>query len=397
MTCLYLKSLALTVIEMSKFEQRLTALKIKNQIRSRIEISARRANRVIIDNQECLNFCSNDYLGLASHPIIIAGLIAGINEYGFGSASSPLISGYFTAQKELEEKFAQFLNRDRAIYFNSGYQANLGVIQSLASREDNIISDRLCHASIIDAISLSKATHARYRHNDIKSLERKLVQSQGNKIIVTEGVFSMEGDITPLKQISELCTDNMLILDDAHAIGVIGKNGKGSAEYHGLKVNEIDCIVAPLGKAFCSIGAIVVGDDDLIEMILQSARSYIYSTAMPPAIACATIQALKIVENESWRREQLNSLIDYFINGAKIRNLPLISSDPTPIMSILIGDNLVALKLQQKLLSKGFYVSCVRPPTVPLGKARLRITLNCNHTKQQISLLLDQIRENYEK
>jgi 8-amino-7-oxononanoate synthase len=377
-------------------QNKIESYSINSLLRKRVVIESRNDNRIISDRIECINFCSNDYLGLTTSETVKKAFVEGVQQYGFGSGSSALVSGYFSPQQQLEEKFAEFLNRDRAIYFNSGYLANLGVISALNGRSNSIISDKLCHASILDGIQLSKAKHHRFRHNNVTHLEKILKSLNGNTV-VTEGVFSMEGDISPLDQISKIANKNKcrLIVDDAHGIGVLGQNGRGICEYHLLSQKDVTYLITPLGKAFGAVGGIVSGSNDVIEAVLQLARTYIYTTALPPAIAIATMQSLKIVQQESWRRDRLNNLIKYFIEQAKQRNLPIVSDDQTPIKSILIGDNLKVLQMQQELLQKGFYISCIRPPTVPVNTARIRITLNCNHQEKEIERLLDHITHYY--
>ena len=241
---------------------------INNLLRKRVVVGSRNDNHILSDGKECINFCSNDYLGLATSESIKAAFIDGVQQYGFGSGSSALVSGYFTPQQQLEEKLAEFLNRDRAIYFNSGYLANLGVISALNGRNSNIVSDKLCHASILDGIQLSKAKHHRFRHNNVTHLEKTL-QSVTGSTIVTEGVFSMEGDISPLDQIAKIANKNgsSLIVDDAHGIGVLGKTGRGTCEHHQLSQEDVTCLVTPLGKAFGAIGGVVSGSNDVIEAI----------------------------------------------------------------------------------------------------------------------------------
>jgi 8-amino-7-oxononanoate synthase len=359
-------------------------------VRTRKVVSSRHNNMIAVDGHNCINFCSNDYLGFACDERVKSAFIAGVQEYGFGSGGSALVSGYFKPHQQLEEEMAQFLGRERAVYFNSGYQANLGVMQSLTTRADTIISDRLCHASTIDGITLSRAKHQRYQHNSPTHLDKVLESTTGNKVVVTEGVFSVEGDISKLDLIAQACKQHsaLLVVDDAHGVGVFGK---GICSYYNLMPEDVQCLVVPLGKAFCSVGAIVSGSTQVIEPLVQRARPYIYTTALPPAVALATIEVLKLIESEVERRANLHSLIAYFTAEAVSSSLPLVSLDPTPIRSILIHDNLLALNLQSYLLEKGFYVACIRPPTVPLKSARIRITLNCNHTKQHILQLLDHI------
>jgi 8-amino-7-oxononanoate synthase len=374
---------------------------IANLTRKRFVIKERNNTKITIDSKKLINFCSNDYLNIASHPQIKRAFIDGINKYGFGSSSSNLISGYYHSHRALEEKFAEFLQRDKALLFNSGYHANLGVITTLTNRNSTIIADRLCHASIIDSILLSQANHLRYKHNDLADATRLLAQQNKiqKKFLITEGVFSMEGDITPLNEFANLAKKNntTTIVDDAHSIGVLGKNGEGTCEHFNLNQTDIACLITPLGKALGGVGAIVSGSHEFIETLIQFARTYAYTTALPPAISYAELAALEIINKENWHREKLQKLIKVFIKQAQIRNLPLVSSDPTPIKSILIGDNKSALLIQKKMLEKGFFISCIRPPTVPKNASRIRITLNCRHTEKQIINLLDCIAEHHEQ
>ena len=361
-------------------------------LRKRVTISERGNNWVKIDGRSCINFCSNNYLGLANHPAVKESLIEGVQKYGMGSGSSALIAGYFKPQQELEEKFAEFLNRDQAVFFSSGYMANLGVITSLLNRESVVISDKLCHASLLDAIQLSRAKHYRYRHNDLTHF-KFLLHSKRPNFIVTEGNFSMEGDLAILPPMIKLLNLSpiILIIDDAHSIGVLGKNGGGISDYWGLSQSEVPCLIAPLGKAFGCVGAMVSGHKDLMEAVLQFSRTYRNTTALPPAISFAALKSLEIIQTDNWRRDQLNEIIRFFIHQTNEKGLKLISSEITPIKCLLIADNKKTQIIQRKMIEKGFFVSCVRPPSVPEKTARIRISLNCFHTKEQISQLIDQI------
>lgn len=377
---------------LAKIRNKLEQYTQRQLLRRRIAISERGDNWVKIDGRSCVNFCSNDYLGLANHPAIKGALIEGIQKYGAGSGSSTLISGYFEPQQRLEEKFAEFLNRDRAVFFSSGYMANLGVMTSLLDRGSIVVSDRLCHASLLDAIQLSKAKHYRYRHNDLAHF-KFLLHSKRPNFIVTEGNFSMEGDLALLPPIIELLSFSsvILIIDDAHGIGVLGNNGGGISDYWGLSQTEVPCLIAPLGKAFGCVGAIVSGHRDLMEAILQFSRTYRNTTALPPAISFAALKSLEIIQTENWRRDQLNEIIQFFIIQGHEKGLKLISSETTPIKCLLVADNKRTQIIQQKMIEKGFFVSCIRPPSVPEKTARIRISLNCFHTKEQISQLVDQL------
>jgi 8-amino-7-oxononanoate synthase len=311
-------------------------------LRKRTPLEERIENIITINDTQLINFSSNDYLSLATDSRIKQAFIKGIEHYGFGSTASTLISGYYTTHQVLEEKFAEFLNRDKALLFNSGYHANLGVISALADRHTTIFSDKLCHASLIDAITLSKAKHIRYQHNNIKHLATRLSHvATKNRMIVTDSVFSMEGDIANLVGIAQCAqaAKATLLVDDAHGFGVLGKHGAGVCETHALSQQQIPLLITPLGKACGGLGAIVSGSKELIEALVQFARTYIYTTALPPAIVCALLTTLDIIKNESWRREKLINLIQFFIKAAHQRNLTLHTTDETPIKTIVIGAN----------------------------------------------------------
>ena len=364
-------------------------------LRMQVVVQSQKDNLIKIWNQEFINFTSNDYLNIARDNRVKKSLAEAAENYGLGSSSSAVVSGYSKPHQLLEQKFAEFLNRDKTILFNSGYHANLGVICSLANRNSNIIADKLCHASIIDSIRLSGASYARYKHNDINHAESLLQETDRNCLLITEGIFSMEGDITPADKLAEKCSqyEAVLAIDDAHSIGVLGENGRGICEYYNLTQQKVPVLIIPLGKAFGSMGAIVAGNENLINSIRQFARSYVYSTALPPAIVSATLKAVEIIEQESWRRQRLLELIYFFVEHASKIGLCLVSNDLTPIKSIIIGKNSDTVEVQNKLKDKGFLVSCIRPPTVPVNTARIRISLNCAHSKQQIITLLESLLE----
>ncbi len=367
--------------------------------RDRVAISARSGNKIKINDSLLINFCSSDYLGIATDSEVCQAFKEGIDIYGFGSTSSALISGYYKAHQVLEEQFADFLGRESAILFNSGYLANLGLITVLAGRNSTIFSDKLCHASLIDAIKLSAAKHWRYKHNDVAHLQSRLNQfDSANKLIVTESIFSMEGDIAPLQNIVDCVqqTNATLLVDDAHGLGVLGKNGAGICEALALTTKQVPALVSPLGKAFASFGAIVSGSKELITALMQFGRTYIYTTALPPALVHATITALQIIKNAHWRREKLAKLIQFFIKSAQQRNISIRSECAIPIQSIMIKSSAKVLALQKLLYNKGFLVSAIRPPTVPVNTSRIRISLNYEHTENQITDLLDLIAEFYE-
>ncbi len=374
---------------------KLAAQQQANLYRRRRIITAREDVFVKCDDQQRLMFCNNDYLGLALHPEVKQAFKDGIDRYGVGSTASSLIAGYTLAHHELENAFAEFLNRDRALFFSSGYLANLGVIQALADRNSHIFADKLNHASLIDACRLSNAKITRYQHNNTEQLFLQLQKSTAQqKLIVTDSVFSMDGDLAELPALVNIATNShaTLMVDDAHGIGILGKNGAGALEHFNLDQQQVPILVCPLGKAFGSMGAIVAGNNDLIENLIQFARSYVYSTALPPALACATLASLKIIREESWRREKLLSLMNHFKREAANRNITL-SSSSTPNQSIIIGEAQKTIALSAALLERGFFVTAIRPPTVPANTSRLRITLNCLHTEKQLTDFLDHLVE----
>ncbi len=359
--------------------------------RSRRVMQSAQGTEILIDNQRVLNFCSNDYLGLANHPAVQQAFIDGVHKYGVGSGAAHLICGHSAAHHALEEELAAFSGYPRALLFSTGYMANLGVAQALCGRGDHVLEDRLNHASLLDAGLLSSARLSRYLHNDTDSLRQKLSSiTQGEKLVMTDAVFSMDGDMAALPQLATICTeaDAWLMIDDAHGIGVLGKEGRGSAQHFGLNATQIPIYMATLGKALGTAGAFVAGSDDLIEYLIQSARAYIYTTAMPPAVAEATRASLKLAQQAADRREQLQQHINQFRTGAQQLGLQLMDS-ATPIQPIMAGDTATASRWSQQLLAQGILVTAIRPPTVPPGTARLRITFSAHHSPEQINRLLD--------
>lgn len=344
-----------------------------------------------IDGRRLLTFCSNDYLGLANHPEVVRALQQGASNYGAGSGAAHLITGHTTAHHALEAELAEFTGRPRALLFSTGYMANLGIAAALLERGDQLYEDRLNHASLLDAGQLSRAKMHRYQHADAESLQRQLERAeQGRALIATDGVFSMDGDLAPLPQLAQLAqTHNAwLMVDDAHGLGVLGDEGQGSPSHFGLGLDEVPILMGTLGKALGTFGAFVAGSEEVIETLIQQARSYIYTTAPPPAIAEATRVSLRIARQESWRRERLRQLIKQFRAAAESLGLPLMDSQ-TPIQPILAGSASQALAWSRQLEAQGILVSAIRPPTVPEGSARLRITFSANHTERHLQRLLD--------
>ena len=351
--------------------------------------------RLRVDEKELLSFCSNDYLGLANHPDVIKALQQGAARWGVGSGASHLVNGHTSAHHALEEELAAFTQRPRALLFSTGYMANMGVIAALCGRGDYVFEDRLNHASLLDGGLLSQARLQRYTHNDANSLNQKLsARDGGEKLVVTDGLFSMDGDIASLPDLCKVTQQQQswLMVDDAHGFGVLGKNGGGCVENFGLSVDEVPILIGTLGKAFGTFGAFVAGSEDLIEFLIQKARSYIYTTALPPAVAEATRASLRLLQTENWRREKLQSLVEQFRSGAKQLGLILMDSE-TPIQPLLIGDNGRAMAMSEALKQQGILISAIRPPTVPEGTARLRITFSADHNEADVELLLNTLEK----
>ena len=367
----------------------LAALQQKSLYRLRRLISGPQGPEIDADGGSLLNFSSNDYLGLAADTRLAEAARRGLDKYGTGSGAAHLVTGHSAAHHALEEDLAAFCARPRALLFSSGYMANLGIAGALVGRGDRVLEDRLNHASLLDAGMLSGAAFSRYAHNNVVSLERELQDGKGNTLILTDGVFSMDGDVAPLPALAKVADQHgaHLGVDDAHGFGVIGAGGRGSLAFHGLGPAEVPIYMATLGKACGCFGAFVAGSEALIETLIQSARTYIYTTATPAALAEATRAALKLVETETWRRDHLNALIARFRSGAAQLGLKLMEST-TPIQPLLVGEPEAALALTRQLKEQGLLVAAIRPPTVPTGTARLRITLTAAHTEQQVDRLL---------
>ncbi len=344
----------------------------------------------VVEGRALVNFCSNDYLGLARDPRLVAAMTQAAQRYGVGSGAAHLVTGHTHEHHALEEELAAFTGRESALLFSTGYMANLGVVGSLASRGDLVLQDRLNHASLIDGALLSGARFSRYRHASLDDAARRLEGGdERGRLIATDGVFSMDGDIAPLARLSLLARKKnaWLLVDDAHGLGVLGATGGGVLEQAGLSQGEVPLLVGTLGKAFGSFGAFVAGERDLIDYILQRARSYLFTTALPPAVAAATRAALRIAREEGWRRTQLNALIARFRAGAAAAGITLADSQ-TPIQPLLLGDAARCLAASAALREAGYWVSAIRPPTVPPGTERLRVTLSAAHTAEEVDGLL---------
>jgi len=354
----------------------------------RLLASPQRA-RVSVDGRDYIAFCSNDYLGLAADPRLAAAAKTGIDRYGVGAGASHLILGHSAAHHELEDALAAFVRQPRALLFSTGYMANLGAVSALAGRGDAVFADRLNHASLNDAALVSRAAFKRYAHGDLEALERLLKATPARRrLVITDAVFSMDGDLAPVPALLELCArhDAYLLVDDAHGFGVLGTQGRGTLAHFGIDSERV-IYMATLGKAAGVAGAFIAGSAALIDTLVETARPYIYTTATPPLLAHALLTSLVLIEQEEWRRKRLRELIRVLkqeLAGSPWRLLP---SD-TPIQPLLVGGNTEALALSERLAAQGLLVPAIRPPTVPPGTARLRISLSADHSVADVARLI---------
>jgi 8-amino-7-oxononanoate synthase len=362
--------------------------------RERLILDSPQGIEVHAEGESLLSFCSNDYLGLANHPLVIEAFKAGAVRYGVGAGASHLISGHSRAHHALEEELAAFVGAERALVFSTGYMANIGVVSALTDRHSLICEDRFNHASLIDAARFPRARVRRYPHLDMVRLEGQLSESTGDKLIATDAVFSMDGDQAPLPDLVALATryNARLLMDDAHGLGVLGDNGIGSVEHWSVPLRPPLILMATLGKALGTFGAFVAGEEALIETLIQRARPYIYTTALPSAVAEATRAALSIVRAEDWRRKHLKALVAQFRQGAAELGFELIASD-TPIQAVIFGSAEKTLTASRKLRAAGILVPAIRPPTVSKGTARLRITFSAAHEPAQVIRLLNALSQ----
>lgn len=374
--------------------QALTERRQASLYRQRAILNTPQQPEVMVDGRQYLAFCSNDYLGLANHPEVIQAFQHAANDFGVGGGASHLVNGHSYHHHALEEELAEFTGRDRVLLFSNGYMANIGTITALLGRTDYLLQDRLNHASLLDAGQLCQASSKRYRHNDMAALQQRLIQVShrhpaARTLVVTDGVFSMDGDIAALADMAQLSAAHRawLMVDDAHGFGVLGQHGGGVAEQFGLDQQQLPVLVGTLGKAFGCYGAFVAGSDTLIETLIQQARPYIYTTSLPPAVAAASRASLRLIRQQHERRAHLTDLIAQLRRGCQQLGIPLLAS-ATPIQPIVVGDSATALSLSQQLRSRGIWVTAIRPPTVPQGSARLRITLSAAHSAAQVDQLL---------
>jgi len=351
-----------------------------------------------LGDKTILSFCSNDYLGLAAHPAIKQAFKQAVDKEGVGSGAAHLLTGHSFYHQALEEKLADFTGQQRVLLFSTGYMANLGVIDGLLTRGDAVIQDKWNHASLLDGGRLTDADQLRYPHADMSLLHKRLhnAATAKHRLIVSDGLFSMDGDIAPLPEIMALSEQHRaaVLIDDAHGFGVIGEGGRGTVSHYQIAADKAPIVVGTLGKAIGTGGAFVAADELVIETLIQQARSYVYTTAQPPAIAAATLVSLDLVEKEQWRRDQLQQLIQQFRQGAEQLGLELMPS-MTPIQPVIIGDDKKALEIGARLEEQGILVGVIRPPTVPKNTARLRITFSAAHTEQDVDRLLVALEQAY--
>lgn len=383
---------------LSAFSTHLAELAQADALRTRRVVASAQGPYLTVDGRDYLAFASNDYLGLANDARVVEAAQRAAAQYGLGAGASHMVSGHMTPHHDLESALARFMGMDSALYFGSGYAANLGILTSLAGRGDNIFADKLNHACLNDGALLSRANFKRYAHGDYAKLRTQLAFSgtSGSKgtrnLIVTDAVFSMDGDIADLPQLLKLAVefDALLVIDDAHGFGVLGKTGRGALEHFNLfdhPARDRIVYMATLGKAAGVYGAFVAGHADVIEWILQSARTYIFSTATPPMIAAALLESLRIIGEDDERRTHLRSMIALFADGLKLKSARFPYSE-TAIQPLIVGDNVRALHMADQLKQRGIWVPAIRPPTVPAGSARLRVSLNAGHTQADVMDLM---------
>jgi 8-amino-7-oxononanoate synthase len=374
---------------MRELTARLATRRARGLYRERLVLTSAQGVHIRVGDETLLSFCSNDYLGLANDPRVVAAFCAGAERYGAGAGASHLISGHNIAHQALEDELADFVGSPRALLFSTGYMANLGVVTALSDRHSIVFEDKLNHASLIDAARLTQAKVKRYPHADMERLTTMLANSAVPSVIASDAVFSMDGDLAPLQRLLPLARAHKawLLVDDAHGIGVLGPGGRGSLAHLDIATQAPVILMGTLGKAFGVFGAFVAGDEPLIETLIQHARTYIYTTALPPAVAEATRASLQIVRSEEWRRERLQSLVDRFVEQATQMGLSLTGAR-TPIQPVILGSPEAAVAASRTLRAQGILVPAIRPPTVAPGTSRLRITFSAAHEPAHVDRLL---------
>ncbi|KAF0206196.1 MAG: 8-amino-7-oxononanoate [Gallionellaceae bacterium] len=382
------------ILPFTQLQTELDARKAQGLLRSRRTLTTPQSPHIVVDGQPYLAFCSNDYLGLANHPQLIAALQQGVQQWGVGAGAAHLVSGHFSAHHQLEQQLAAFVGKPAALLFSTGYMANLGVVQALVGKGDTVFADKLNHASLNDAMLLSRAETKRYRHGDMEQLAHLLGQTKiGRKLIITDAVFSMDGDIAPLRELLALCEqhDAWLYVDDAHGFGVLGEQGRGALAHFGIMSQRI-IYMATLSKAAGVSGAFVAAEQVVINTLVNHAHSYVYTTATPPALSVALSQSLQLIAQGDGLRMHLQRLIAQLRKGLSDLPWQLMVSG-TAIQPLLIGENRQALQLSEGLRARGIWVAAIRPPTVPQGTARLRITLSAAHSAQDVDQLIGALHE----
>ncbi len=390
------------------FKDRLTRLHQERRDRKlwrrRVAVKCRQGRHVQVAGKSLLNFCSNDYLGLAGHPALAQGSHQAIDQWGSGSGASHLTCGHLEIHEQLESELASFVDAESAIVCSTGYMANLAIPQTFLDRHGLLLEDKLNHASILDAGQLAAAKMKRYPHCDVAAADRLLSDSDADqKMLMTDGVFSMNGHVAPIDRLNEICKHHeaLLVVDDAHGFGVLGEQGGGCLQQLGIPIADNVLMMGTLGKSAGSFGAFIAGDSFLIESLVQFARPYIYTTALPPAVVGASLAAIETMKKESWRREKLQANIDYFcrsvasagLNSGRSINENLVTDDSKPelqsaIQPIVVGSSESVTEISRRLTELGTWVAAIRPPTVPEGTARLRITLTTNHEQADIDQLV---------
>jgi 8-amino-7-oxononanoate synthase len=364
--------------------------------RRRRVVESPQSRELVVDGRVLLNFCSNDYLGLAGDPRVAAALAAGAERWGTGSGASHLICGHTAVHHELEEALADFVGRPRALLFSTGYAANMGAINALLTVGDAVLEDRWNHASLLDGGWISRASFQWYEHGDAQDLDKRLGEcgDARRKLVVSDGTFSMDGDRCPLEEVVAAAHRHAawVMIDDAHGLGVHGPSGRGLVDPERFGVDDVPVLMGTLGKAFGTFGAFVAGSDDLVELLIQRARGYVFTTALPAAVAAATLASLRIVIEEEWRRERLTSLVTRFRRGAEELGLELLPS-ASPIQPVIVGDPGRTVAWSQALEERGLMITAIRPPTVPQGTSRLRVTLTAGHEEADVDRLLEALCE----
>jgi len=381
-----------------QWRARLARIEEAGLLRSKPCLTGPQGVRVDVAGKTLINFASNDYLGLASRPSLRDAVIQSVNKNGVGSGASDIVCGHSHVHASLESELAEFTGRDKALLFSTGYMANLAVLSAFADDKALILQDKLNHASLIDGARLSGARSQRYLHNDPSSLDAYLTRflersDFASVLVATDGVFSMDGDIARVDALAEVCDRHnaLLIVDDAHGLGVLGEGGRGTLEHFGVSQHQCPVLVGTFGKAFGTFGAFVAGPSDLIDYLEQVARPHIYTTAIPSMLASATLESLRVIRDEPALRVRLAELVQRFCSELSSEGFELLDST-TPIQGVVVGDNEKVILLSQYLRERGLLVGAIRPPTVPKGSARLRITLSASHSDDDLDQLFAALR-----